>query len=150
MDRRLIEDKLAALRRCVDRVVAKRPADAQSLAADQDAQDIVAVNLSRAVQITVDIAAHLIAESSSAAPATMGEAFDRLVDLQVIHADLAGRMKRAVGFRNIAVHNYVAIDWTIVHRIAHEHIADFTDFARAIGALLDRPPGGLPSFEPAR
>lgn len=145
MDRRLIEEKLAALRRCIDRVVAKRPADATTLAADQDAQDILAVNLTRAVQIAVDIAAHLIAESSSPAPATMGEAFDRLVDLGVLQPELAKRMKRAVGFRNIAVHNYLAIDWSIVHGIAHEHVADFLAFNRAIGALLDRPPQGIGS-----
>ncbi len=103
-------------------------------------QDILAVNLTRAVQLGVDIAAHLIAESGAAAPATMGEAFDRLVDLRVIDADLAARMKRAVGFRNIAVHNYLAIDWVIVHRIAHEHVGDFEAFARAIAEVLDRPP----------
>lgn len=140
MDRRLIEEKLAALRRCVARVTEKRPAHAAELEADEDLQDILAVNLSRAVQLGVDIAAHLIAESKLDPPATMGEAFDRLVELRVIEPDLANRMKRAVGFRNIAVHNYLAIDWSIVHRIAHEHVDDFAAFAKAISALLDRPP----------
>lgn len=144
MDRRLIEQKLAALRRCVARVTEKRPAAVATLQADEDLQDIVAVNLTRAVQLSVDIAAHFIAESGVSAPATMGEAFDRLVDLQVVDADLAGRMKRAVGFRNIAVHNYLAIDWAIVHRIAHEHVGDFEAFAAAISAVLDGPKPGAP------
>jgi uncharacterized protein YutE (UPF0331/DUF86 family) len=142
MDRRLIEDKLAALRRCVQRIVDKRPATADVLAADEDLQDILAVNLTRSVQLAVDIAAHLIAESSVSAPATMGEAFDRLVEMGVIEGDVASRMKRAVGFRNLAVHNYLVLDWTIVHRIAREHMDDFTAFASAIGALLDRAVGG--------
>lgn len=140
MDRRLIEDKLDALRRCVARVAEKRPATIAALEADEDLQDILAVNLTRAVQLGVDVAAHLIAESGVAAPATMGEAFDRLAELRIIEPDLANRMKRAVGFRNIAVHNYLAIDWAIVHRIAHEHVEDFAGFGKAIAALLDRPP----------
>jgi uncharacterized protein YutE (UPF0331/DUF86 family) len=139
MDRRLIEQKLAALRRCVARITDKRPDAIATLQSDEDLQDILAVNLTRAVQLGVDIAAHLIAESGAPAPATMGETFDRLVDLQVVDADLAARMKRAVGFRNIAVHNYLAIDWAIVHRIAHEHVGDFEAFATAISTILDRP-----------
>jgi len=59
MDRRLIEDKLDALRRCVARVADKRPATIAALEADEDLQDILAVNLTRAVQLGVDVAAHL-------------------------------------------------------------------------------------------
>jgi len=92
MDRRLIEEKPAALRRCVARVAEKRPPAVATLQSDEDLQDILAVDLTRAVQLCVDIAAHLIAESGAAAPATMGEAFDRLVDLGAVDADLAARM----------------------------------------------------------
>ncbi len=28
------------------------------------------------------------------------------------------------------------VDWSIVHRIAHEHVDDFAAFAKAISALL--------------
>lgn len=40
------------------------------------------------------------------------------------------------GVRNIAVHNYGAIDWNIVHAIARHHLGDFEDFARAIGRRI--------------
>ncbi|MCC6786038.1 MAG: DUF86 domain-containing protein [Planctomycetes bacterium] len=136
MDRRLIEEKLEALRRCVARIEAKRPQAAGVLASDSDLQDILALNLTRAVQLCVDVAAHLIAESEATAPATMGEAFDRLVTLQVLDPELATRMKRAVGFRNIAVHSYLAIDWQIVHEIAHKHVDDFRAFAAAVAKKL--------------
>lgn len=46
------------------------------------------------------------------------------------------RLKKAVGFRNIAVHNYHKIDWTIVHNIAHTHLADFTEFAEVVASKL--------------
>jgi len=46
--------------------------------------------------------------------------------------ELAVRMKNAAGFRNIAVHNYEAINWQIVHAIATRHLSDFEDFARSI------------------
>jgi uncharacterized protein YutE (UPF0331/DUF86 family) len=41
-------------------------------------------------------------------------------------------LKKSVGFRNIAVHNYEAINWQIVHNIVSEHLQDFTEFAKAV------------------
>jgi uncharacterized protein YutE (UPF0331/DUF86 family) len=110
MVRDVIERKLDALRHCIARVRAKRPATAASLAADADLQDVLVLNLSRAVQVCVDIGAHLLAPSGAVPPATMGETFTRLGEAGLIDAELAHRMRGAVGFRNIAVHNCEAID----------------------------------------
>lgn len=62
----------------------------------------------------------------------MGATFDVLSGLGIMTPELALRMKNAVGFRNIAVHNYEAINWQIVHAIATHHLSDFKDFARSI------------------
>ena len=129
MDREVIEQKIESLRRCVERVRQKPPATAAALASDPDVQDILTLNLTRAVQLCVDIGAHLIAAQDRPAPDTMGQTFDVLVDMDVIPAGLAMRMKKAVGFRNIAVHNYEAIDWEIAHAIATRHMNDFSAFA---------------------
>ena len=132
MDREVIEQKLESLRRCLVRVGGKCPAAPEVLATDADAQDIVALNLTRAVQICVDIGAHLIAGQEMPPPETMGRTFDVLAELGYIAPALAVRMKKAVGFRNIAVHNYEAIDWHIVHAIATRNLGDFSDFAKAV------------------
>lgn len=117
---------------------AKRPATAEVLAADADLQDVLVLNLnlSRAVQVCVDIGAHLLAPTGSALPATMGETFTRLGEVGLIDAGLAARLRSAVGFRNIAVHNYEAIDWEIVWRLAGDPLADFEVFARQAALRL--------------
>ena len=132
MDQDVIEQKIESLRRCVERVRQKCPATADALASDVDAQDILTLNLTRAVQLCVDIGAHLIAGSDHPAPDTMGQTFDVLAELGIIPHDLAVRMKKAVGFRNIAVHNYEAIDWQIAHAIATRHMSDFVAFTKAV------------------
>jgi uncharacterized protein YutE (UPF0331/DUF86 family) len=138
MDRRLIEEKIESLRRCVRRVEDKCPADASMLAADWDLQDIVALNLTRAVQLCVDIGAHIVAHSEERPPDTQGATFDALARLGVIDPSLAARMRRAAGFRNIAVHSYRAIDWAIVHAICRHNLDDFKAFARAAWGVLER------------
>lgn len=65
MDWHLIEQKLESLRRCVRRVAEKCPNHADALAKDFDAQDILALNLTRAVQLCVDIGAHRLIRLSS-------------------------------------------------------------------------------------
>jgi uncharacterized protein YutE (UPF0331/DUF86 family) len=136
MDRDVIERKLELLRHCVARVRAKRPPTAEALAADADLQDVLVLNLSRAVQVCVDIGAHLLAPAGGAPPATMGETFTRLGEAGLIDTALATRLRSAVGFRNIAVHNYEAIDWAIVWRLAGDPLGDFEAFARQAALRL--------------
>jgi len=136
MDSVVIEQKLESLRRCLQRVKTKCPADADTLAADFDLQDIVSLNLSRAVQLCVDIGAHLIASTEALPPNTMGETFDTLTQTGVIDRELALKLKKAVGFRNIAMHHYDAINWIMVHSIVKNQLTDFSAYAKAIALTL--------------
>jgi uncharacterized protein YutE (UPF0331/DUF86 family) len=138
MDRDVVEQKLESLRRCLLRLQEKCPADAEKLLDDLDVQDIIALNLSRAVQISVDIAAHIIAGMNVTAPETMGQAFEVLAQQQLLSVELAGKLKKAVGFHNIAVHNYEAINWLMVHSIVTHNLADFTRFAQTIFKYIEK------------
>ena len=137
MDRRLIAEKLESLRSCVRRIEVKCPESSRVLQTDLDLQDILALNITRAVQLCVDIASHIVAESEQRVPDTMSGVFDVLAESGVIRAELAASMKNAVGFRNIAVHNYQAIDWTIVYGICKERFQDFRLFARSIAEYIE-------------
>lgn len=132
MDRALIEENIESLRRCVRRIEETRVSTVEELENDRDTQDILSVNLTRAVQVCVDIAAHLVAETNRPSPDTMAGAFDQLRE-----AALADRLKGAVGFRNVAIHAYRSIDWTIVHTITHDRLDDFRQFARAVLDEID-------------
>ena len=136
MDKELIAEKIESLRRCIKRVEDKRPDTIDELIADNDLQDIVSLNLSRAVQSAVDIAVHIISEGEGTVPATMAESFELLKQKKIISSEVAERMKKAVGFRNTAVHNYQAIDWNIVFNICHNNLDDFKHYISEIDALL--------------
>jgi uncharacterized protein YutE (UPF0331/DUF86 family) len=128
---RVLDEKFESLRRCLERVRTKTPPSVDVFVEDLDAQDIVAVNLERAVQMSVDVAMHVLSDRTSA-PKTMAEAFRMLASEGVISQASAERMVKAVGFRNLAVHAYKEIDWRVVHAIATQHIDDFREFMREI------------------
>jgi len=137
MDTLIVAEKLESLRRCMKRVQDKRADTVDDLRADPDRQDIISLNLTRAVQLCVDLAAHLLTDTQQPAPQTMGEAFDALEAEGIITDALRQRMRAAVGFRNVAVHSYQAIDWAIVHTITHEGLEDFRAFAKAVASYVD-------------
>jgi len=136
MDKQLITEKIDSLIRCIKRVIDKRPDTADQLIADVDLQDIITLNLSRAVQLAVDIAVHIISEGETAVPSTMAESFDVLATKGIITHKVANRMKMAVGFRNTTVHNYQDIDWQIVFNICHKNIDDFKDYIKEIDKII--------------
>lgn len=128
MDKDIYYNKVESLRKCIARIAAKTPNQPTELEKNIDLQDIICLNLERAVQTCVDIASLVIAESDEQAPETMRESFAILKKLQFISEDTAEKMQNAVSFRNIAVHNYQKIDWKIVFNIATQHIDDFKTF----------------------
>jgi len=135
MDRDVVLNKLESLRRCIKRVEDKTPATYQELVDDYDLQDIIALNLERAVQISVDIGLHIISDLEMPPPETMAETFKVLEKAEVLESRVAERMSKAVGFRNTAVHAYQELDWHIVFSIATLNLEDFKDFARQVMKL---------------
>ena len=95
MDRDVVTAKLESLRRCVERVRARTPASVAELVSSHDAQDILCLNLERAVQACVDIAAHIVSDSECDVPDTMAGAFDTLERGGALSRELAERMRRA-------------------------------------------------------
>lgn len=136
MDTIIIAEKLELLRKCVLRIEEKTPASANDLLHDLDLQDIIAFNLSRAVQLSVDIGAHVVSCLVLIAPNTMAMVFDTLAQANIIDTIIAISLKKAVGFRNIAVHSYEKINWLIVHAIAQTKVTDFKSYAKQINSFI--------------
>ena len=108
MDRDVVLSKLESLRRCISRVQEKTPDSLSLLVMDYDLQDIIALNLERAIQTCVDIGMHIISDLEIPPPDQMAQTFRSLCSAGVLDEAVAERMVKAVGFRNTAVHAYQA------------------------------------------
>ncbi len=136
-DKQLVLNKLESILRCIRRIEAKRPDTLDQLAQDLDVQDIIVVNIERAVQLSVDICIHWITTQDYPAPKTMGDAFLEAARIGIIPLELAKKLSKTVGFRNIAVHQYEKIDWSIVYAIIWNNIDDFRQFCGYVSQFLD-------------
>jgi uncharacterized protein YutE (UPF0331/DUF86 family) len=81
MDKLIIFSKLDSLKRCIDRIKEKTPDSLEALSSDLDRQDIIVLNLERAVQTSVDIASYIIAEKDVQTPMSMSESFRLLNEI---------------------------------------------------------------------
>jgi uncharacterized protein YutE (UPF0331/DUF86 family) len=99
---------------------------------DGDVQDIVTLNLQRAIQLSIGLAAHVVRTSSFGMPQTLKENFQILHRHHLIDKSLREKMENMVGFRNIAVHGYEAINPDILKSIVQNHLKDIEEFYTAI------------------
>lgn len=136
MDSIVLEKKMDSIFRCLERLKTRLPDSKEEFLQDQDAQDVIVLNLTRAVQLSVDLAMHICANSNKQVPQTMGEAFEILLQLEVLTPAISEKMKKSVGFRNIAIHNYDEIDLELAYTIAKVHRKDFVDFLNQVNTFV--------------
>lgn len=136
VDSEVIDARLRELSRRLGRVKAKQPAAVKQLAADEDLQDILTRNLELAIQSCIDIAFHWCG-AQGVVPTTAAEAFAQLAKRDLIERGLAERLQRAVGFRNVLVHEYTEVDWKIVMRVIRTDTGDLAAFGKAVLKMLE-------------
>jgi uncharacterized protein YutE (UPF0331/DUF86 family) len=132
VDRDLVIAKAASVRGHLDRIAAKTGDDVQTFLGDPDRQDVVAFNLHLAVENCIDIAAHIISENGWGVPGSASEMFYVLEDKGMLNPQLTERMVKAVGLRNLIVHEYGAIDLDRLFATVRKDLGDLTTFLSAV------------------
>ena len=130
-DRDVVLSKVAAIQRCLRRIKDVTGLDAARLG-DLDVQDIFVLNLQRAIQSSVDLATHVIASEGLGISDTVGGNFVLLANAKIITKTLSKKMLSMVGFRNIAIHEYQALDADILKAILIKDLQDLERFYTTI------------------
>jgi uncharacterized protein YutE (UPF0331/DUF86 family) len=128
VDRELIVAKAATVRKHLKRIEIKRGDSLEAFTNDIDRQDIVFFNFQMAIQNCVDIAAHIVGERGFGVPGSTNELFYLLEENGYLQPEITEKMTRAVGFRNLMVHEYAKIDIEQVYVSVHEHLDDLNDY----------------------
>lgn len=125
-------NKAAAIERAVGRAREEYAGDDANLLKNQTRQDAIILNLQRACESSIDAAMHLVRVHRLGVPQETREAFDLLERSGHLDASLATRLRKMVGFRNVAVHDYQKLNLDVVRSILVERLDDFLEFARLL------------------
>lgn len=131
VDRDLVMAKLAIIDRCLNRIAEVQEPSRKDLL-PVDVEDITVLNLQRAIQAALDLGIHVAVHESHHLPDSTAEIFTQLDRRGIIDRDLAGRLRKLVGFRNIAVYGYQPLNPDIVDAIIERHLGDL----RLLGARV--------------
>ena len=131
VERDVVTAKVATIDRCLQRIAETRTGRSAVLL-PIELEDIVVLNLQRAIQASIDLATHVVATEGYALPDSVAALFSVLEERGVVGAPLADRLRRMVGFRNIAIHDYQALNPRIVRAIVTGHVDDLRAFADGV------------------
>ncbi len=127
----VILNKAAIIERCIKRINEEYEGKPDNLN-NSTKQDSIILNIQRAAEACIDMAMHIVAERSYGIPQNSRDAFDLLQTNGFITAELSGKLKAMVGFRNIAVHDYQNINIQIVRKVIEIHIDDIKEFSSIV------------------
>ena len=106
-----------------------------SAVSDWIRMDATVLNLQRAVEALLDLANHLISANGWELPRDGRHAFSILSEHGVLAGNDLALARAMVGFRNVAVHDYAALDPEIVRGIVRDRLGDLE---RLVDGLLAR------------
>lgn len=125
-------NKAATIERCVARVREEYEKAGNNFNQDYSRQDAAILNIQRACEAALDAGQYIVRRDKLGIPQSARDLFTLLAQANKIDTDLAEKMKRMVGFRNIAVHDYQSLLLPIVTNIINHHLNDFLDFSTII------------------
>jgi uncharacterized protein YutE (UPF0331/DUF86 family) len=138
VDRVVFAQKLAAIRDAVARIREVLPASEQVFETDRSAREIVTLNLFLALQETISLATHWLADQGWDVPQSYGEVFTVLAARGVLSPELAARLRAAAGLRNLIAHRYAALDFDRVFAFASSELEDLSAFCLELAARMER------------
>lgn len=128
----VILNKAASIERCLKRIEDEYAGNKQNLVGNQTKQDAIILNLQRACETAIDLAMYVISQRKLGVPQDSRDAFALLQTADILPADLARRLQRMVGFRNVAVHEYTRLNLDVVLSIITNQLDVFRTFSSTI------------------
>jgi uncharacterized protein YutE (UPF0331/DUF86 family) len=136
VDRDVAFARIATIDHCLGRI-ADVGGSRRATLLPADVEEIVLLNLQRAVQAAIDLAAHVVASEGYGLPSSLATNFTLLEQHGVIEPDLAERLRRMTGFRNIAIHQYEVLDQRIIESIVQNHLGDLRELCARIAVRFN-------------
>jgi uncharacterized protein YutE (UPF0331/DUF86 family) len=125
-------NKAATIERCVARAREEYFSDPASFASNFTRQDAAILNIQRACEAALDMGQHLIRRERLGVPQSARDVFALLAQAGCIELALAQGLQRMVGFRNIAVHDYKALQLPITVAIIEKHLDEFLQYSKVL------------------
>lgn len=133
-DEELVAKKLAFIETCLREL--RELGRPDRIALDLKERRFVEHTLQICIQAAFDVASHIASDERLGEPEANVGLFDLLVPAGWLSRETAGFLRLAVGFRNVLVHGYTAVDLHVVRAVLEQRLGDIEQFVSEVRAQL--------------
>jgi uncharacterized protein YutE (UPF0331/DUF86 family) len=124
-------NKAQSIERCIKRIQ-EEYTNFEQFSNNFTKQDSIILNILRACETAIDMGTRTIRLGRLGLPKNSHDVFTLLQQANIISMEICKKMQAMVGFRNIAVHEYININLNIVKIIIETNLHDILEFSKVI------------------
>lgn len=110
--------------------------DYPSFQKDKKLRKAIEWSIVSAVELSINISRHIIGEKGFRIPESNREVFEILWENEIIDTTTLENMKKAVGYRNMAIHRYGDVDSNTTFLIMKKNYKDIENFLNQISSTI--------------
>jgi uncharacterized protein YutE (UPF0331/DUF86 family) len=133
----VVINKIQSMQRYIARAREEYEFGGNNFATSATHQDAAVLNITRACELAIDLANHLIKTRKLGIPTDSRQSFELLAQANLLSQDSSRHLQSMVGFRNIAVHDYRELDITIVSQVIEDGLDDLLTFADQVRRVFE-------------
>ncbi len=126
----VVINKAQSIQRCVARAREEYREAGDHFDTDYTRQDAAMLNVTRAWEQAIACANHVVKTRKLGVPTDSAESFALLSRAGMIPAELAERLRKMIGFRNVAIHEYQGLDMDVVRAVITTRTEDLVEFSQ--------------------
>jgi uncharacterized protein YutE (UPF0331/DUF86 family) len=135
-DEDLVRKKLAFIGTCLSEL--RSLARAERISVDVKERRFVEHTLQICIQAVQDVASHIVSDERLGEPPENVAIFALLLHAGWLTEETARFLRAAVGFRNVLVHGYTAVDPEVVRDVLERRLGDIERFVVEINGRLSQ------------
>ena len=129
-DTELLFKKLAFIETCLQEL--RTLAHPERIDTDIKERRFVEHTVQVCIQAVQDVASHVVSDQRLGEPRTNQELLGLLRNAGWLAPELSEALRLAVGFRNVLVHGYTAVDLNVLRDVLSNHLGDIERFVEAV------------------
>lgn len=129
-DEDLVRKKLAFIETCLRDL--RETAAPERIESDIKERRFIEHTLQICIQAVQDVGLHIVADEKLGEPRTNADLFQLLANAYWISTEQAANLKSIIGFRNVLVHGYTAVDTSILRDVVENRLNDLQKFVDLI------------------
>ena len=128
----IVISKMQSIHRCIGRAREERQKAGDLFSIDFTRQDAAVLNITRACEMSIDLANHIIRREKLGIPMSSAESFTLLARKGIIPTSLEDKLINMVGFRNTAIHAYQKLKIEIIEAVIKTGLDDLLELTELL------------------